>query len=158
MGDHHGNRRQRSFSRALEQGQAYRQKAPFVKDICQARLQMEGRVRELAQFNLGIDRKSRSGCDLVALKVRDVCHGDQVTRKPSSCSTRRNDRSSSPRSRGQPGRPTGRIKQAGLEAPRTSRCLCRLHDSPHLGTRQYARILGHHWVDELGLTVQSTTH
>jgi site-specific recombinase XerD len=26
----------------------------------------------------------------------------------------------------------------------------RLHDSPHLGTRQYARILGH-WVDELGL-------
>jgi len=26
----------------------------------------------------------------------------------------------------------------------------RLHDSPHLRTRQYARILGH-WVDELGL-------
>ena len=26
----------------------------------------------------------------------------------------------------------------------------RLHDSPHLGTRQYARILWH-WVDELGL-------
>jgi integrase len=26
----------------------------------------------------------------------------------------------------------------------------RLHDSPHLGTRQYARILGH-WVDDLGL-------
>lgn len=26
----------------------------------------------------------------------------------------------------------------------------RLHDSAHLGTRQYARILGH-WVDELGL-------
>lgn len=26
----------------------------------------------------------------------------------------------------------------------------RLHDSPHLGTRQYARILGH-WVEKLGL-------
>lgn len=26
----------------------------------------------------------------------------------------------------------------------------RLHESPHLGTRQYARILGR-WVDELGL-------
>jgi site-specific recombinase XerD len=41
------------------------------------------------------------------------------------------------------------IKQAGLKLedllfPR------RLHDSPHLGTRQYARILGH-GVDELGL-------
>jgi hypothetical protein len=38
---------------------------------------MEGRVRELALFNPGIDSKLR-GCDLVALKVRDVCHGDQV--------------------------------------------------------------------------------
>jgi len=34
-------------------------------------------VRELALFNLGIDSKLR-GCDLVSLKVRDVCHGDQV--------------------------------------------------------------------------------
>jgi hypothetical protein len=38
---------------------------------------MEDRVRELALFSLGIDSKLR-GCDLVALKVRDVCHGDQV--------------------------------------------------------------------------------
>ena len=41
------------------------------------RLQMENRVRQLALFNLGIDSKLR-GCDLVALKVRDVCHGDQL--------------------------------------------------------------------------------
>ena len=34
-------------------------------------------MRELALFNLGIDSKLR-GCDLVALKVRDICHGDQV--------------------------------------------------------------------------------
>lgn len=38
---------------------------------------MEGRVRELALFNLGIDSELR-GCDLVAFKVRDVCHGYQV--------------------------------------------------------------------------------
>ena len=38
---------------------------------------MDSRVRELALFNLGIDSKLR-GCDLVALKVRDICHGDQV--------------------------------------------------------------------------------
>jgi site-specific recombinase XerC len=49
-------------------GKIVRQKTPF---------QMEHRVRELALFNLGIDSKLR-GCDLVALKVRDVCHGDQV--------------------------------------------------------------------------------
>ena len=38
---------------------------------------MENRMRELALFNLGIDSKLR-GCDLVALRLRDVCHGDQV--------------------------------------------------------------------------------
>lgn len=38
---------------------------------------MESRVRELALFNLGIDSELR-GCDLVSLKVRDICHGDQV--------------------------------------------------------------------------------
>jgi hypothetical protein len=56
------------------------QKAPFkLKDIwaLRVRLQMESRVRELALFNLGIDSKLR-GCDLVSLKVRDICHGDQV--------------------------------------------------------------------------------
>lgn len=61
-------------------GKIVGQKAPFKpKDIwaLRVRLQMEGRVRELALFNLGIDSKLR-GCDLVALKVRDVCHGDQL--------------------------------------------------------------------------------
>ena len=61
-------------------GKIVGQKAPFkVKDIwaLRVRLQMESRVRELALFNLGIDSKLR-GCDLVGLRVRDICHGDQV--------------------------------------------------------------------------------
>ena len=61
-------------------GKIVGQKAPFkLKDIwaLRVRLQMENRVRELALFNLGLDSKLR-GCDLVALKVRDICHGDQV--------------------------------------------------------------------------------
>src|ERR671912_526619 len=35
------------------------------------RLLVEGRTRDLAMFNLGIDSKLR-GCDVVALKVEDV--------------------------------------------------------------------------------------
>jgi hypothetical protein len=35
------------------------------------RLMIEGRVRDLAMFNLAIDSKLR-GCDVVALKVEDV--------------------------------------------------------------------------------------
>jgi hypothetical protein len=61
-------------------GKIVGQMAPCkVKDIgaLRVRLQMENRVRELALFNLGIDRKLR-GCDLVSLKVKDICHGDQV--------------------------------------------------------------------------------
>ncbi len=41
------------------------------------------------------------------------------------------------------------IKLAGLKSE-DFRFPSRLHESPHLWTRQYARILGH-WVDELGL-------
>ena len=58
-------------------GKIVGQKAPFkVKDIwaLRVRLQMENRVRELALFNQGIDSKLR-GCDLVSLKLRDICHG-----------------------------------------------------------------------------------
>lgn len=132
-------------------GKIVGQKAPFkLKDIwtLRIRLQMDGRVRELALFNLGVDSKLR-GCDLVALRVRDVCHGDQMatrtivmqhkTQRPVQFEIT------------QPARDALQawIKQARL---RQDDYLfpSRLHESPHLGTRQYARILGH-WVDELGL-------
>ncbi len=36
------------------------------------RLQMEGRTRDLAMFNLAIDSKLR-GCDFVAIRVEDSC-------------------------------------------------------------------------------------
>src|SRR4030095_12078093 len=42
------------------------------------RLQIQGRVRDLALPDLGIDSKLRA-CDLVQLRVRDVCHGNHVT-------------------------------------------------------------------------------
>jgi hypothetical protein len=61
-------------------GKIVGQKAPFkVKDVwaLRAYLKVDSRVRELAHFNLGIDSELR-GCDLVSLKVRDICHGDQV--------------------------------------------------------------------------------
>jgi integrase len=44
------------------------------------KLQIEGRVRELALFNLAIDSKLR-GCDLVGLRVEDIApNGHAVTR------------------------------------------------------------------------------
>jgi site-specific recombinase XerC len=132
-------------------GKIVGQKAPFKpKDIwaLRVRLQMESRVRELALFNLGIDSKLR-GCDLVALRVRDVCHGEQVatraivmqlkTQRPVQFEITASTRDAL----------NVWIKRAGLKSE-DYLFPSRLHHSPHLGTRQYARILGH-WVDELGL-------
>ena len=132
-------------------GKIVGQKAPFkVKDIwaLRVRLQMDSRARELALFNLGIDSKLR-GCDLVALRVRDVFHGDQAatraivmqhkTQRPVQFEVTQATRDAL----------QAWVKQAGLK-PEDFLFPSRLHGSPHLGTRQYARILGH-WVDELGL-------
>jgi hypothetical protein len=61
-------------------GKLVGQTAPFKpKDIwaLRVRLQMEHRVRKLALFSPGIASTLR-GCDLVALRVRDVCCGDQL--------------------------------------------------------------------------------
>jgi hypothetical protein len=38
------------------------------------KLEIEGRVRDLAMFNLAIDSKLR-GCDVVAIRVEDVAAG-----------------------------------------------------------------------------------
>src|ERR1700682_723320 len=39
--------------------------------LIRTKLQVEGRIRDLAMFNLAIDSKLR-GCDVVALKVEDI--------------------------------------------------------------------------------------
>jgi len=132
-------------------GKIVGQKAPFkVKDIwaLRVRLQAQDRMRELALFNLGIDSKLRV-CDLVALKVRDVCHGDQVATR-AIVLQRKTQRpvqfeiTAAAREAVQ-----AWIKHAGLKSE-DFLFPSRLNGSPHLGTRQYARILGQ-WVDELGL-------
>ena len=132
-------------------GKIVGQKAPFkLRDIwaLRVRFQMENRIRELALFNLGIDSKLR-GCDLVALKVHDVCHGDQVASR-AVVMQRKTQRpvqfeiTSAARDALQKWIKTARLRSEEFLFP------SRIHDSPHLGTRQYARIL-EGWVEELGL-------
>ncbi len=65
---------------AWNKGKLVGQKAPFkLQEIwaIRIRLQMQGRLRELALFDLGIDSKLRAS-DLVKLQVREVCHGDRL--------------------------------------------------------------------------------
>jgi integrase len=109
---------------------------------------MEDRVHELALFNLGLDSKLR-GCDLVALKVRDVSHGELLasravvmqhkTQRPVQFEITQVTRDALQKW----------IKLAGLKSD-DFLFPSRIHDSPHLDTRQFARIL-EGWVEELGL-------
>jgi integrase len=127
------------------------QKAPLkIKDIwaIRVRLQLSNRARELALFNLTLDSKLR-GCDLVSLRVKDISHGDRVssraiimqqkTSKPVQFEITEATRNS-----------VGDwINQAHLNSE-NSLFPSRIHDSPHLSTRQYARIVNG-WVTEIGL-------
>ena len=126
-------------------------KAPFKpKDVWTMRMQLQQhhRTRELALLNLGKDSKFR-GCDLVALKVRDIAHGEQIA--PRAIIQQRKT--------GRPVQfeitPVTRqavqewIHQAGLGSD-DYLFPSRLHGSPHVGTRQYARIVDG-WVKEIGL-------
>jgi len=132
-------------------GKLVGQKAPFkLQEIwsIRVRLQMQGRLRELAVFNLGIDSKLRA-CDLVSLRVRDMCHGDRVAARAIVMQQKT-------------GRPVqfeitpatretveAWINQAALK-PDGYLFPSRVHASPHLGTRQYARMVDG-WVAEIGL-------
>ena len=51
------------------------------------KLEIDGRIRDLAMFNLAIDSKLR-GCDVVAVRVEDVAAGD-TPRIALSCAKRR---------------------------------------------------------------------
>jgi hypothetical protein len=112
------------------------------------RLRVFGRMRELALFDLGIDSKPRA-CDLLKLKVRDVCHERIAVRAIVMQQDRCNSRSLSLR---------GRLWPTGSDCPVSCDDLLfpsRVRASPHLSTRQYARIADS-WVEEVGLDPAAT--
>ena len=111
------------------------------------RLEIAEKKRELALFNLAIDSKLRA-CDLVALRVEDVCIGGRVRDRAIIVQ-----------------RKTGRPVQFEISdltrqsvqswiAARGLRSgflfVSRHHGSPHLSKRQYARIVDR-WVESAGL-------
>lgn len=140
-------------------GKLVGQKTPFkLRDIwaIRVRLQLAHRIRELALFDLGLDSKLRA-CDLVSLRVRDISHGDRVaarafvlqqkTKRPVQFEITAPTRDAV----------TAWIELASLR-PEDYLFPSRIHDSPHLSTRQYARIVDS-WVDEIGLdTAAYGTH
>lgn len=132
-------------------GKLVGQKAPLkLKDIwaIRVRLQLAKQHRDMAMFNLAIDSKLR-GCDLMSLRVRDITHGNQIaqraivmqqkTQRPVQFEITEPTREAL----------SAWIATANLKAE-DYLFPSRLNGSPHLSTRQYARIV-HRWVTSIGL-------
>jgi integrase len=132
-------------------GKLVGQKPPLkLRDIWAIRihLQLDKRVRDLALFNLAVDSKLR-GCDLVNLRVRDVAHGSQImaramvvqrkTQRPVQFELTDQTRNAV----------TAWIANANLKSEQYL-FPSRAHNSPHVSTRQYARIV-RRWVGSIGL-------
>ena len=132
-------------------GKLVGQKTPFkLKEIwaIRIRFQIANRTRQLALFDLAIDSKLRA-CDLVRLRVRDVSHGDRVaaraivmqqkTKRPVQFEITEQTKETV----------ASWITQARLKSE-DHLFPSRLHESPHLSTRQYARMVDG-WVREIGL-------
>jgi len=132
-------------------GKIVGQKAPLkLKDIwaIRIRLQLGNRTRELALFDLGLDSKLRA-CDLVRLRVRDICHGDRVSTRAIVMQQKTSQPVQFEITPPTRDAVTEWIREAEL-ANDDFLFPSRVHDSPHLGTRQYARILDS-WIKEIGL-------
>lgn len=136
-------------------GKLVGQKSPLrLRDIwaIRIRLQLGRRTRDLALFNLAIDSKLRA-CDLVQLRVRDIAQGTRVarraivlqqkTQRPVQFEITEQTRIAV----------SDWIALASLQSDAYV-FPSRLHDSPHLSTRQYARIVDG-WVSGIGLDVSA---
>ena len=122
-------------------GKLIGQKAPLKpKDIWAIRFHLQNAhaVRDLAMFNLAIDSKLR-GCDLVSLRVRDVTHGTQIL--PRAMVIQRKTQRPVQFELTEPARvavglwlETAQLRGDQYLFP------SRVAKSPHVSTRQYARI------------------
>jgi len=136
---------------AWNKGKIVGQKTPLkIKDIwaIRIRLQLTKRVRELALFNLGLDSKLRA-CDLVKLKVRDVCHGSRVATRATVMQQKTSTPVQFEITQGTRDAVEAWIRTENLQ-PEDSLFPSRIANHDHLGTRQYARIVDG-WIEEIGL-------
>lgn len=132
-------------------GRLVGQKRPLLpKQVwaIRARLELASNLRDLALFNMAIASKLR-GCDLVQVRVADLVIGDRVrdrvtviqskTNRPVQFEVSENTRDSI---------------WNWVSSPQMLGCAylfpSRLHDRPHVSTRQYARLV-RDWVSSIGL-------
>ncbi|KZK81594.1 Tyrosine recombinase XerC [Pseudovibrio sp. Ad13] len=140
---------------AWNRGRIVGQKRPLLPKhvwAIRVRLELAGKVRELALFNTAIDSKLR-GCDLVRLKVVDVFTAGRVKERTSIIQSKTGKPVQFELMEG-----TRSALSKWIDSPEMigSEYLWpgRFHDRPHISTRQYGRMLKE-WVLSIGLEPSS---
>ncbi len=141
----------RPAKRAWNRGRIIGQKRPLLPRhvwAIRVRLEIAAKTRDLALFNLAIDSKLR-GCDLVRLKVTDVFSAGSIRERVSIVQRKTRQPVRFEITEG-----TRRSVIAWLDSPTMTGCDYlwpgRLHNRPHISTRQYARLVKG-WVTSIGL-------
>ena len=132
-------------------GKLVGQKPPLkLKEIwaIRIRLQISTRIRELALFNLAIDSKLRS-CDLVKIRVRDISHGNTIASRAMIMQQKIHQAVRFEITEQTRDSILNWIEHADLDMS-DYLFKSRLSSSPHLSTRQYAKIVKE-WVADIGL-------
>lgn len=132
-------------------GRLVGQKAPLKqKEIwaIRIRLQLAEKTRDLALFNLAIDSKLR-GCDLVSLRVCDIAQGKTILSR-AVVMQRKTHRPVQFEITEQTRQSVAAWIERAHRASDQYLFPSRVIKSPHLSTRQYARIVVC-WVESIGL-------
>lgn len=132
-------------------GKLVGQKPPLkLKEIwaIRIRLQLANNVRDLALFNLALDSKLRS-CDLVSLRVRDIAHGNKVSKRAMIMQQKTQQPVQFEITEQTREALTNWINHGALTSE-DFLFKSRLKNSHHISTRQYARIV-ESWVSAIGL-------
>lgn len=137
--------------RPWNKGKLVGQKLPLkLKEIwaIRVRLQLADNMRDLALFNLAIDSKLR-GSDLITLKVSDISNSGVVSPRAMVMQQKTDQPVQFEITEGTRESVTDWISDSGVSG---SDYLfpSRVATSPHLSTRQYARIV-ERWISDIGL-------
>ena len=137
--------------RAWNKGRLVGQKRPLLpKQVwaIRARLELAGKLRDLALFNVAIDSKLR-GCDLVTLKVSDIVRDDRIRERVSVIQSKTNKAVQFELAEN-----TRETVSNWIRSPEMFGCQfmfpSRFHNRPHISTRQYGRLV-RDWVVSIGL-------
>jgi len=135
----------------LNKGRIIGQKRPLqISHIWGIRvwLELEGKTRDLALFNMVLDSKLR-GCDLVKLKVSDVAYSSSVSSRATVLQQKTGSPVQFEITKGTREAVAALIKLGNLHS-KDFLFPSRVGTNRHISTRQYSRIF-HGWVEKLGL-------